>query len=84
MTEETMKSAVENAKRFLRMADAVTKRHKEALDPDNCPSGAGHLCRCQKCSICGFRAHTAIHCGVMGALDKPYGHIFIPVHRIIS
>lgn len=45
-----------------------------ALDATDCPS---FRCKCGKCAICGYQKHMAIHCGVIGNPQKPYGHVFI-------
>lgn len=47
-----------------------------ALRMEDCPNHPGP-CKCKpKCDRCGRRAHMAIHCGVIGNPNKPYGHRF--------
>lgn len=38
-------------------------------------------CGCEKCAVCGFRKHTAIHGPLFGCPPgtRPYGHKFEPV-----
>ena len=48
-------------------------QHRGALNADDCPTSR---CRCGTCRRCGYQKHTAIHCGVIGAPDRPYGHVF--------
>ncbi len=50
--------------------------HRGALNAEDCPYWPGP-CRCGKCAHCENRKHTASHCGVIGAPDKPYGHVFV-------
>jgi len=50
-----------------------------ATDHNECPDryGRGGLrCKCGKCARCGWPKHTAIHGGVIGGGDRPYGHRF--------
>jgi hypothetical protein len=54
-----------------------------AVDLDKCPDRMRArsrmlVCKCGKCSVCGFPKHTAIHGPVNGKGEgsKPYGHEF--------
>ncbi len=48
-----------------------------ALDISDCPNWPDRPCRCNPlCLECGYRKHTAIHCGTMQNPRKPYGHVY--------
>ncbi len=48
-----------------------------AVDFSECPRG-GYHCRCEKCGVCGYPKHTAIHAPFIDQPpgSKPYGHRF--------
>lgn len=49
-----------------------------AVDMDACRSRKLASCYCEKCTLCGFGKHMAIHGPVNGGApgSKPYGHRF--------
>ena len=55
-----------------------------AVDLELCP--ALGRCRCEKCRICGYHKHTAVHGPVYGEPpgSKPFGHEFVADPRVRS
>ena len=54
---------------------------KGAVDLSECPTGAGNRCRCDRCRVCGYRKHMAVHGPMYGEPpgSKPWDHEFVPV-----
>lgn len=48
------------------------------IDLDQCIFGGGNKCKCDVCSYCGYRRHTAIHGGILDDESKQrvFGHLF--------
>ncbi len=51
-----------------------------AVDLDACTTRRKTICHCQKCAVCGWGKHMAIHGPLYGQPpgSKPWGHEFKP------